>query len=501
MFWKLNMLRKINLLLITILMFGAASSLFAQGITVNAGNWDAYATDGTLQNTNYKIKIFKNADYISVSFAGNGGHYAMIAGNQIRLTNYDPVGTISADGNRIDWNNRTYWVRQGAPMSNTLNSGNMNGTYRLKKNDGTLVAGMPSLEITQNGANVFFTANNKRFQTQIIDDSVFLGEMMAVIEQNGNILRTRGGYFQRDGYTGPVGAGTGVPRLQAQCNEMLQGKVALDRNGNTNWVGGQLERLCTGTSNPQETVTCFKNVLNRLGDTDKATQSCSFLAKWIAQYGNPSAPPASTVSNLSGDWVGYYPNGSKSPYIWRIMQSASNLNFQDMGGTGTKFTGRLENGRITDSNNKTATLSADGTRITWSDGVVYLKQTVAAAAPKPTPKPIPQLAQASPSTSQNTTTTQPIRPPTTTASPTPKPSTSINLNGVWRIRSADGAEGGTRIEIKQSGTEFKVDLDGTVLKGVIDGKKFIIVEFGEPAAIESATSLKWKNGDRWVKVQ
>lgn len=92
--------------------------------------------------------------------------------------------------------------------------------------------------------------------------------------------------------------------------------------------------------------------------------------------------------NLNGDWAGYFTNGTKSAYVWRIVQNGTSLTFEDVGaGTKTKFSGQLANRTITDSNKKTGTISTDGTKITWSDGVVWLRQTTASP---PQPRVFPE---------------------------------------------------------------------------------------------------------------
>jgi hypothetical protein len=86
---------------------------------------------------------------------------------------------------------------------------------------------------------------------------------------------------------------------------------------------------------------------------------------------------ASNVPNLTGNWVGYYNNGSRSEYVWAIRQTGSTLSIENVGG-GQRATsrGRIEGNRVyaLDFASKNGTLSADGTRITWSDGVVWVRQ-------------------------------------------------------------------------------------------------------------------------------
>lgn len=92
-----------------------------------------------------------------------------------------------------------------------------------------------------------------------------------------------------------------------------------------------------------------------------------------ATYQADPAPvvAATTTAKLNGNWIGYLPDATKSSYVWAINQTGTTLAFRDVGGTNATFSGRISGNTITDSNNKTGTLSADGLKITWSDGVIW----------------------------------------------------------------------------------------------------------------------------------
>ncbi len=92
-------------------------------------------------------------------------------------------------------------------------------------------------------------------------------------------------------------------------------------------------------------------------------------------------PTVSTVRsaddrNLTGTWIGYYEDGSKSPYVWSIQQTGSTLSIKNVGGETAKSRGRIEGDKVVaeDFATQNGKLSADGTRITWTDGVVWKKQ-------------------------------------------------------------------------------------------------------------------------------
>ena len=85
---------------------------------------------------------------------------------------------------------------------------------------------------------------------------------------------------------------------------------------------------------------------------------------------------ASDVPDLNGQWIGYYEDGSKSEYVWSIRQTGSTLAISNVGGKTAKSKGRVEGNKVIaqDFATQNGKLSADGTKITWSDGVVWKKQ-------------------------------------------------------------------------------------------------------------------------------
>ena len=89
-----------------------------------------------------------------------------------------------------------------------------------------------------------------------------------------------------------------------------------------------------------------------------------------------STAESADVPNLSGKWVGYYEDGSKSEYVWAIRQTGSTLSIENVGGKTVKSKGRVEGDKVfaQDFATQNGKLSADGTRITWTDGVVWKKQ-------------------------------------------------------------------------------------------------------------------------------
>jgi hypothetical protein len=85
---------------------------------------------------------------------------------------------------------------------------------------------------------------------------------------------------------------------------------------------------------------------------------------------------AGDVPDLNGKWIGYYEDGSKSEYVWSIRQMGSTLAISNVGGQTAKSKGRVEGNKVIaeDFATQNGKLSADGTKISWTDGVVWRKQ-------------------------------------------------------------------------------------------------------------------------------
>ncbi len=80
--------------------------------------------------------------------------------------------------------------------------------------------------------------------------------------------------------------------------------------------------------------------------------------------------------DVTGTWVGYYDDGTKSPYVWSIIQTGTVISIQDTKNGKTKSRGRFEGNKVfaQDFATQNGKLSADGKKIAWSDGVVWVKE-------------------------------------------------------------------------------------------------------------------------------
>lgn len=162
--------------------------------------------------------------------------------------------------------------------------------------------------------------------------------------------------------------------------------------------------------------------------------------------------------NIAGTWVGYYDDGTRSPYVWRITQNGSNINITDTKKASTRSRGTVAGNevRATDFATQNGTLSPDGRRITWSDGVVWVKS--------------------------------PDAP---------------DLNGVWVGYYDDGSRSPYIWNIGQVGSTLTIQdarTGGTTRsRGSIQGNKITAIDFATKNGTLSAdgNQIRWSDGVVW----
>lgn len=62
---------------------------------------------------------------------------------------------------------------------------------------------------------------------------------------------------------------------QAQCETMVDGRVAWNRRGDTNWRWDNVKILCRGSRDPYQTIACFNAGVRRHDDFRRAVNECS----------------------------------------------------------------------------------------------------------------------------------------------------------------------------------------------------------------------------------
>lgn len=88
---------------------------------------------------------------------------------------------------------------------------------------------------------------------------------------------------------------------EQQCFDLIQGKVAHDKQGNTNWGEFILRKVCLGTSAPQATADCFKKQITAGEHWTTASQTCEAIQT-----------PESQCFHLVQNKVAYDSSGSTS---------------------------------------------------------------------------------------------------------------------------------------------------------------------------------------------
>ena len=178
----------------------------------------------------------------------------------------------------------------------------------------------------------------------------------------------------------------------------------------------------------------------------------------FALFYSPAVSRAGGPPDLNGTWIGYYNDGTKSEFVWKISQTELTLSIENVGGKAAKSKGRIEGDKVIaeDFGTQNGTLSDDGMTITWTDGVVWKK------------------------------------------SPAP------DLNGTWIGYYEDGKKSEYVWAIHQTGSTLSIENVGgeTVKsKGRIDGDKVIAQDFATQNGKLSADGkkIRWTDGVVWKK--
>ena len=178
----------------------------------------------------------------------------------------------------------------------------------------------------------------------------------------------------------------------------------------------------------------------------------------VALFYCPPASNAGGPPDLNGIWIGYYNDGTKSEYVWRIRQTDLTLSIENVGGKSATSKGRIEGDKVIaqDFATQNGTLSDDGMKITWTDGVVWKK------------------------------------------SPAP------DLNGTWIGYYKDGTKSEYVWAIHQTGSTLSIENVGgetAKSKGRVDGDKVIAQDFATQNGKLSADGKKitWTDGVVWKK--
>lgn len=95
-------------------------------------------------------------------------------------------------------------------------------------------------------------------------------------------------------------------------------------------------------------------------------------------YNNGKATATFTEKDwdLAGTWVGYYDDGTKSPYVWSITQNGTTISIKGLKGSKATSRGNVQGSKVfaQDFATKNGTVSEDGMTIFWSDGVTWRRQ-------------------------------------------------------------------------------------------------------------------------------
>lgn len=102
---------------------------------------------------------------------------------------------------------------------------------------------------------------------------------------------------------------------EQMCHDLVQGRVAWSQNGDRRWQENNVRKLCAGTSNPRQTVNCFRQGITAHNDWQRAIADCASMGKaskraveagpiWNQADANEKCPLIAAQNN--GTWTGQW---------------------------------------------------------------------------------------------------------------------------------------------------------------------------------------------------
>lgn len=234
------------------------------------------------------------------------------------------------------------------------------------------------------------------------------------------------------------------------CASAVQGRVAWNQQGNTQWQTGNLERLCRGTQDANATVACFQAQIRMHNDWSRGIDACQGMAQ--------AAPPASAepavVTGRNVMLVATGQNGQRGP-VFRIVPGGRQwVEFDNTGRAAFRFDEVQRDDwsvyLVDRSRGVNLQLDLHTRKVMYSDATtqrspLYDIMTALPAAAAQSPAPVP-MAQPAPAVA-------PIPLPAPVAAP-------VEVTG-QNVMVVTASQGGRRVgEFRQDGTRSWAEFDG-----------------------------------------
>ena len=113
---------------------------------------------------------------------------------------------------------------------------------------------------------------NSKYSSVIINlwKKTFVMKIGSRIDYSGKVLSSGNAGTKRPATTNQ-GASA---RLEQQCYNAVQGKVAYNRSGSKTWGASNVRKLCKGTTSPANTIACFKREIQSHNSWSRGVEAC-----------------------------------------------------------------------------------------------------------------------------------------------------------------------------------------------------------------------------------
>lgn len=242
------------------------------------------------------------------------------------------------------------------------------------------------------------------------------------------------------------------------CASAVQGRVAWNQQGNTQWQTGNLARLCRGSQDANATVACFQAQIRMHNDWSRGIDACQ------AQAAPPAAVDPAAANGRNVVLVATGQNGQRGP-VFRIVPGGRQwVEFDNTGRAAFRFdeVQRDEWSVYLVDRSRGVNLQLDlhTRKVMYSDAttqrsplydIMSALPAAAAPAPAPAPAPLPTPAPTPAPVAQPTPSVAPI--------PLPAPAAAAEVTGL-NVMAVVASQGGRRVgEYRQDGTRSWAEFD------------------------------------------
>lgn len=316
-----------------------------------SGTWKGYYGNGSAAPK--PATITQNGISLSIDNGEGSVSRGSMSGNTIKATNWNVTGTLTENGTKISWSNNTTWIKQTPPAKQPVVS------------DTTNPAKQPVFPDTTNWQIYRPPVNTPDPSGGTANDKTLGSQLVGTWTAYDNIGRA---------YVNPCriyydGSKLMIDNGLGSKSELLVSTGLVKATGwgnNLGTWGGNIIDWTNGTNSERDSA-------YQIGTTSNLI--------WVKNNGEKKTGEITTdtkIPDFTGSWIAYSEKNVKEEYI-RITQHLYKIKYTELSGR-TGIADIIGASVLTtiplfkDIPIRTATVSADGKKITWENGKYWIKE-------------------------------------------------------------------------------------------------------------------------------